>query len=85
MEYELVNYIINDSKCEIALIDFLSSKTIEEWVYTHMELFNGISLRIDGLPSIASCNFQGRHFENVKEFHSFFRNAMEVMDDPFNN
>jgi len=82
---DLANFKINDARCEVAMSNFLKAASIEEWVYTHMELFNGISLRIDGLPSIASCNYQGRHFENIKEFHSFFRKAMEVMDDPFNN
>ncbi len=33
----------------------------------------------------SSCDYQGKHFENIKEFHSFFRKAMKVMDDPFKN
>jgi hypothetical protein len=65
--------------------DFLKAASIENWVYQNMELFNTISIRFEELPSIASCNYQGRHFGNIKEFHCFFRRAMKVMDDPFNN
>ncbi len=80
---ELKNYIINDARCEAAMGDFLKVASIEDWVFQNMELFNAISIRVNGLPSIASCNYQGKHFENIKEFHTFYRNAMDVMDDPF--
>ena len=81
---EMMDYIINDDRCEAALSDYLKAVSTEEWVYQNMQLFNAISIRVNGLPSIASCNYQGKHFENIKEFHTFFRNAMDVMDDPFN-
>ncbi len=81
----MINCKINDARCEAAMGDFLKVASIEDWVYQNMELFNTISIRVDGQPSIASCNYQGRHFENINEFHSFFRKAMEVMDDPFTN
>jgi hypothetical protein len=80
---DILEYIISDSRCESAIQEYSFSESTEEWVYKNIELFNTISIRVDGLPSIASCNYQGRHFENIKEFHSFFRKAMEVIDDPF--
>jgi hypothetical protein len=82
---ELIAYVINDSRCKEAFHSYFNTPNIERWVFQNMELFNTISIRVDGLPSIASCNYQGKHFENIKEFHSFFRKAMEVMDDPFDN
>jgi hypothetical protein len=83
MDKELINFLINDARCEAALSDYLKAVSTEEWVYQNMQLFNAVSIRVNGLPSIASCNYQGKHFGNIKEFHTFFRNAMDVMDDPF--
>jgi len=82
---DLTSYILNDSRCKEALNSYFNTSSIEHWVYQNMSLYKKISISLDGLSSIASCNFQGRHFDNIKEFHSFFRKAMEVMDDPFNN
>jgi hypothetical protein len=83
MSEDKLTYVINDSRCKEALNEFHKIPYIENWVYQYMGLFKQISINVDGLPSIASCNYQGRHFESIKEFHSFFKRAMEVIDDPF--
>jgi hypothetical protein len=77
------NYKINEARCERALSDFFKFPSIKDWVYHNMERFNTISIFVDRLPYIESCNYQRKHFGNINEFHIFFRNIMDVMDDPF--
>ena len=78
-----VAYIANDTRCLIAIQEFNSKASVDEWVWANMSLFKAISINVDGLPSIASCNFQGTHYRYISEFHELFRKSLDQIDDPF--
>ena len=80
---ELLSYIANDTICSIAIQEFNSKTSVDEWVWANMSLFTAISIRVDGLPSIASCNYQGQHYRNISEFYELFRKSLDEIDDPF--
>lgn len=80
---DLVSYLVNDARCSIAIQEFNSKISVDEWVWANMPLFKTISISVDGLPSIASCNYQGQHYPNISEFHELFRKSLDEIDDPF--
>ena len=80
---ELFSFIANDSRCYNAIQEFNSKPLVDEWVWTNMNLFKAISIKVDGLPSIATCNYQGTHYRNISEFHELFRKSLGEIDDPF--
>jgi hypothetical protein len=81
----LISHALNDARCSIAIQEFNSKTSVDEWVCANMSLFKAISISANGLPSIASCNYQGQHYSNISEFHDLFRKALDKIDDPFNN
>ena len=78
-----VSYIANDTRCSIAIQEFNNRSSVDEWVWANMPLFKTISISVDGLTSIASCNYQGNHYPNISEFHELFRKSLDEIDDPF--
>ena len=54
---ELFSFIANDSRCYIAIQEFNSKTSVDEWVWANMSLFEAISISVDGLTLIASCNY----------------------------
>jgi hypothetical protein len=82
---ELLSYIANDTRCSIAIQELNSKTSVDKWVWANMSLFKTVSINVDGLPSIASCNYQCRHYPNISEFHELFRKSLNEIDDPFKN
>lgn len=80
---ELLSYIANDARCSIAIKEFNNKIPVDEWVCANMSLFKTVSINVDGLPSIATCNYQGQHYPNISEFHELFRKSLDKIDDPF--
>jgi len=80
---EQLSYIVNDTRCSIAIQEFNSKASFDEWVWYNMSLFKTISIKVDGLPSIATCNYQGQYYPNISEFHELFRKSLDKIDDPF--
>jgi len=81
---DLLSYIVNDARCSVAIQEFNSKNSIDEWVCANMFLFKDISIKVDGLPIIANCNYQGNHYRYILDFHELFRKSLEEIDDPFN-
>ena len=80
---DIVSFIVNDVRCSIAIQEFNSKTAVDEWVWSNLPLFKDISLKVDGLPSIASCNYQGNYYPNISQFHELFRRSLDEIDDPF--
>jgi len=77
------SYIANDTLCSIAILEFYGKASVDEWVWANMSLFKAISINLDGLPSIASCNYQGTQYQYISEFHELFRKSLDEIEDPF--
>lgn len=82
---ESLSYIANDARYSIAIQEFNNKASVDEWVWANMKLFEAISIWVDGLPTVASCNYQGTHYRNILEFHELFRKSLVAIYDPFNN
>jgi len=80
---DLLSYIVNDTRCITAIQQFNSKASVVEWVWANMSLYKAISINVDGLPSIASCNYQGTHYRYISEFHELFRKSLDEIDNPF--
>lgn len=80
---ELITYIINDTRCELAIQDLRFSADHFRWVGAHLDLFLEVSYGGNSLPLIANCNFEGRHFKNISHFHRLFLEIRGGIEDPF--
>jgi len=70
-----IEFLISDKTCEEAVKEFNSKTNKLIWLAENRELYNSISIRPRGLPSIANCNYHGTHYENISVFHKIYCNA----------
>jgi hypothetical protein len=61
--------------CEEAVKEFDSKTNKLIWLAENRDLYNSLSIRPKGLPSIASCCFNGKHYENISVFHRTYCDA----------
>ena len=69
------DFYISDKTCEESVNDYKTSTDKLAWLAENRALYNSISIRPEGLPSIASCCLNGKHYENISVFHSTYCNA----------
>jgi hypothetical protein len=69
---EKIDFIITDSQCEEAIIELDSAKSIESWILKYKDLFENISIKPEGLPSIANQHYQGIRYTFIGLFHSVY-------------
>ena len=60
-----------DERCKKA-IEGLKLKETGVWLNSAGPLYQSISIRPDGLPSIANAHFNGKHYEATSEFHHLY-------------
>jgi tetratricopeptide (TPR) repeat protein len=68
-------FYIADKTCEESVNDYKTSTDKLAWLAENRALYNSISIRPEGLPSIASCCLNGKHYENISVFHSTYCDA----------
>ena len=66
------DFYISDKTCEESIQDFENKNDKLLWLAENRELYNSISIRPEGLPSIASCCLNGKHYENISLFHRLY-------------
>jgi hypothetical protein len=54
-----IDYQIADNFCEEALVELQSCIDISLWIINHKDLYNSISIKPEGRPSIANQNHNG--------------------------
>ena len=69
-------FYISDKTCEESLIEYQNTDDIANWLAENRDLYNSISIRPQELPSIASCNFNGKHYGNILAFHRTYCDAL---------
>jgi hypothetical protein len=70
-----IEFLISDKTCEEAVKEFNSKTNKLIWLAENRDLYNSISIRPKGLPSIASCCLNGIHYENISVFHRTYCDA----------
>ena len=68
---EKIDFQIADNFCEEALIE-LTDILPSNWIVKHKNLYESISIKPEGLPSIANQNYGGLKYDFIGKFHSIF-------------
>ena len=75
-----IDFQIADNFCEEALVQLQSCNDIPSWIKNHKELFESISIKPEGLPSIANQNHNGVRYHYIGEFHSTYEQKIYEED-----
>ncbi len=65
-------FYINDKTCEDSINNFKERIDPDIWLKENRQLFNSISIKPEGYPSIANSHFNGKFYKNISEFHKLF-------------
>jgi hypothetical protein len=65
-------FYINDKTCEDSINNFKERIDPDIWLKENELLFNSISIKPEGYPSIANSHFNGKFYKNISEFHKLF-------------
>jgi hypothetical protein len=74
-----IDFQIADNFCEEALIE-LDDTLLSIWIEKHKDLYESISIKPDGLPSIANQNYNGINYNYIGEFHSIYEQKVYEED-----
>jgi hypothetical protein len=69
-----IDYQITDQLCEQALIE-LDVSAPDVWIIKHKALFERISIKPNGLPSIANQYYEGVKYSFIGKFHSKYQQS----------
>ncbi len=65
-------FYINDKTCEDSINNFKERIDPDIWIKENEQLFNSISIKPEGYPSIANSHFNGKFYKNISDFHKLF-------------
>jgi hypothetical protein len=65
---ERIDFLIKDNHCDKAIADFKILTSVPGWLQHYSGLYNSVSIKPAGLPSITSTHFEGESFENIRLF-----------------
>ena len=68
---EKIDFQIADNFCEEAIIE-LTNAHPSGWIVKHKDLFESISIKPEGRPSIANQNYGGIKYDYIGQFHSIY-------------
>ena len=68
----LDSYYNKSSKCEKALLELKSNISVPVWLLNNKNLYNEVTIRPEGLPTIVDANFNGTNFESIKKFFKLY-------------
>lgn len=69
---ERIDFLIKDNHCEKAIDDFKKITSVPEWLSQHSDLYDSVSIKPKGLPSITSSHLEGDSFENIQIFAQLY-------------
>ena len=75
-----IDYQIADNFCEEALVELQSCNDTPSWIINHTDLYNSISIKPEGRPSIANQNYNGVRYYYIGEFHSTYEKKVYEED-----
>jgi hypothetical protein len=70
-----IDYQITDHLCEQALME-LESIDHAYWIQKHKELFESISIKPEGLPSISNQHYEGVNYFFIGKFHTKYQQLL---------
>ncbi len=66
-------YYILDKTCEDVNLDFSNVVDHGYWLIKNKSLFNSISIQPKNFPSVANCNYGGKYYQSISEFHTLYK------------
>ena len=75
-----IEYFIQNNLCEKAIEDYKIITSVSDWLIKYSELYNSVSIKPEGLPSIASLNFGNETFENISKFTHFYEKINSLFE-----
>ena len=72
------SYYNNSSNCEKALLELKSNISVPVWLLNNKNLYNEVTIRPEGLPTIVDANFNGTSFEWIKKFFKLFESLSNL-------
>lgn len=66
-------YYILDRTCDEVLLNFNNVTDHSAWLNEHKPLFNSISIQPKNFPSVANCNYEGKYYQNISDFHTLYK------------
>jgi hypothetical protein len=74
----LETYYTKSNKCEKALIELKSDISVPVWLLNNKSLFDKVTIRPEGLPTIVDANFNGTSFESIKKFVKLYESLSNL-------
>ena len=72
---QTVDFTGKDAQCKEALEEFKSVLSVPDWLNQHLELYNSVSIKPNGLPRITSSRFDGEAYENIQKFAHLYESV----------
>ena len=76
---EKIDFQIADNFCEEALIE-LTDTHPSNWIVKHHDLYESISIKPEGRPSIANQHYGGLKYDYIGKFHSIYEQKVYEED-----
>lgn len=74
----LDSYYNKSNKCEKALLELKSNISVPVWLFNNKNLYNDVTIRPEGLPTIVDANFNGTNFESIKKFFKLYESLSNL-------
>ena len=72
---QTVDYTGKDAQCKEALEKFKTVASVPDWLNQHLELYNSVSIKPNGLPRITSSHFDGESYDNIQKFAHLYESV----------
>lgn len=69
---EINGYYDRSNKCQLALKELKTANSIINWISMHQALYESVTIRPEGLPTIADSNFKGTTYKDIQLFVNLF-------------
>lgn len=74
----LENYYIKSRKCKKALSDLKTNISVNTWLSINKNLFDEVTIRVEGLPVQPDGNFKGNIFKDINQFVGLYESLLNI-------
>lgn len=78
-----ITYVLNDARCQSAIEEIEGGMDTLKWLGEYLELYKNVTYAPEGMPRIAACNYQGKHYSFISQFAVLYMKKHHEIEDPF--
>jgi hypothetical protein len=82
---DVINYIANDARCQIAIEELKAGMDTLKWLGEYLVLYETVTYGPSDLPRIIDCNYQGVVYKGIRQFARLYIQTHLGHKDPFSN